>query len=77
VQKIGVAPFFYIILISNLEKQIMMQCCNFLVDGTFRTTECGLVLTIVLGIYEGITVPCAWLLANSRTISMYKKLYKV
>jgi hypothetical protein len=77
VQKIGLAPNFFVILISNLSKRIMMECCNFFVDRTFRTTECGLVLTIVLGIYEGIAVPCAWLFANSCTTSMYKKLYKV
>jgi hypothetical protein len=77
VQKIGIAPNFFVILISNLGKRIMLECRNFLVDGTFRTTECGMVLTIVLGIYEGVAIPCAWLLANSRTTSMYKKLYKV
>jgi hypothetical protein len=77
VKKIVLSPDFLIVLISDFGKHILKECRIFLVDGTFRTTECGLVLTIVLGIHGGVAIPCAWMLSNSRTTTTYKKLYRV
>jgi hypothetical protein len=30
----------------------------------------------VLGIYEGVAIPCEWILFNSQTTTTYKKLYR-
>jgi hypothetical protein len=48
-----------------------------LVDGTFGTTECGVPLTVLLAILDGIAVPCAYLLSDSREAATYKSFFKV
>jgi hypothetical protein len=46
-------------------------------DGTFRTTECGLVLTILLVLRGEVGVPCAYLLSDSRETHIYKRFFQV
>ncbi len=48
-----------------------------IVDGTFDTTECKLVLTTILALHEDVGIPCAYLLSSSKETDNYEAFYTV
>jgi hypothetical protein len=70
-------PDIQVVLVSNFGLSILKESETVFVDGTFRTTECKLVLTILMGLRDDIAIPCAFLLLDSRETSMYKSFFKV
>jgi hypothetical protein len=70
-------PNIQVVLSSNFGLSILKESETVFVDGTFRTTECNLVLTILMGLHDDVAIPCAFLLSDSRETSMYKSFFKV
>jgi hypothetical protein len=66
-----------VVLASNFGLSILTKSDAFLIDGTFCTTECDLVLMVLIGLWEGIAIPCVYLLSNSRETHTYKSFFKV
>jgi hypothetical protein len=70
-------PNVEIVLASNFGLDTLKSSATTIVDGTFSTTECDLVLTTLLAESHGIIIPCAYLLSNSKTTKTYKTFYEV
>jgi hypothetical protein len=70
-------PTTIFVLASEFGLNILTKSKHVIVDGTFSTTECDLVLTTLLGFHDGVAVPCAYLLSNLRETKTYKIFYEV
>ena len=70
-------PTTIFVLASEFGLNILTKSKQVIVDGTFSTTECDLVLTTLLGFHDGVAVPSAYLLSNSRETKTYKTFYEV
>jgi hypothetical protein len=70
-------PTINVVLASEFGLNVLTKSKYLLVDGTFSTTECDLVLTTLLGFHEEIAIPCAYLLSNSKETKSYKAFYEV
>jgi hypothetical protein len=70
-------PTIAIALASDFGLSVLNKSKYVIVDGTFSTTECDLVLSTLLGFHEDIAIPCAYLLSNSKETKTYKAFYEV
>lgn len=70
-------PTVHIAMVSEFGTDLLTKSEYTIVDGTFNTTECKLVLTTLFGFHEGIAIPCAYLLSNSKETDNYEAFYKV
>jgi hypothetical protein len=70
-------PTIIFVLASEFGLNILTKSKHVIVDGTFSTTECDLVLMMLLGFHNGVAVPSAYLLSNSRETKTYKTFYEV
>jgi hypothetical protein len=66
-----------VVLASSFGLSILKESETVFVDGTFRMTECKLVLTILMGLHDDVAISCAFLLSDSHETSMYKSFFKV
>jgi hypothetical protein len=70
-------PDVQVVLASNFGLSVLKESDTLFVDGTFRTTECKLVLTILMGLRDDVAIPCAFMLSDSRETRTYKSFFKV
>jgi hypothetical protein len=70
-------PNVQVVLASKFGLNLLSRSEILFLDGTFRTTECKLVLTILLGFYEGVAVPCAFFLSDLRDTLTYATFFQV
>jgi hypothetical protein len=70
-------PTIAVVLASEFGLSILNKSKSVIVDGTFSTTECDLVLLTLLGFHEGVAIPCTYLLSNSKEMKTYKAFYEV
>jgi hypothetical protein len=70
-------PNIQVVLASSFSLSILKESETVFVDDTFHTTECKLVLTVLMGLHDDVAIPCAFLLSDSREISMYKSFFKI
>jgi hypothetical protein len=66
-----------VVLVSEFGADLMARGETFFVDGTFDTTECKLVLTVMMTLVGEVAVPCAYLLSDSRETDTYETFFKV
>ncbi len=77
VRTCSLRPNVHIALASEFGLDLLTKSKHVIVDGTFETTECKLVLTTMLAIHEDVAIPCAYLLSNSKETDNYEAYYKV
>jgi hypothetical protein len=70
-------PTISVVLASDFGLNVLTKSKYVVVDGTFSTTECDLVLTTLLGFHEEVAIPCAYLLSYSKETKSYKAFYEV
>jgi hypothetical protein len=70
-------PSVQVALASEFGLSLLKNGNVYFVDGTFRTTECKLILTIVLVLHDKVAVPAAYFLSNSRDTNTYKTFFDV
>jgi hypothetical protein len=70
-------PTIMVVLASAFGLGVLSKSAEVFIDGTFQTTECKLVLTILMGLVDGVAIPCAYLLSNSRETTTYKTFFEV
>jgi hypothetical protein len=66
-----------VVLVSEFGADLMAKGETFFVGGTFDTTECKLVLTVLMTLVGEVAVPCAYLLSDSRETDTYETFFKV
>jgi hypothetical protein len=66
-----------VVLVSEFAAGLMAKSEEFFLDGTFNTTECKLVLTILLALVDNVAIPCAYLLSNSPITKTYEWFFNV
>lgn len=76
VRECKVHPVVHVAMVSEFGTHILNNSDYVVCDGTFNTTECKLVLTTLLGFHEGIAIPCAYLLSNSKETDNYEAFYR-
>lgn len=77
VRTCALRPNVHVALASEFGLDILTKSKYTIVDGTFETTECKLVLTTLLAMHEDIAIPCAYLLSNSKETDNYEAFYRV
>jgi hypothetical protein len=77
VRECKIFPTVHIAMVSEFGSDLLTKSNYTIVDGTFNTTECKLVLTTLFGFHEDIAIPCAYLLSNSKETDNYEAFYKV
>jgi hypothetical protein len=70
-------PNDMVILVSEFGADLMKQSEVFFLDGTFDTTECKLVLMILMALTDNVAIPCAYLLFDSRETDTYEFFFTV
>lgn len=76
VHECKIHPTVHIVMASKFGLDLVKSSKYVICDGTFETTECKLVLTTILGYHEGIAIPCAYLLSNSKETDNYEAFYR-
>jgi hypothetical protein len=70
-------PHINVILMADNARSLLQQYGEILfIDGTFDICEQKLILTTVMMSVDGIGVPAAWLLSNSKTTDNYEAFFK-
>lgn len=77
VRECKVHPVVHVAMASEFGASILTNSDYVICDGTFNTTECKLVLTTLFGFHEGVAIPCAYLLSNSKETDNYEAFYRV
>jgi hypothetical protein len=70
-------PDIVVVLVSEFAAGLMAKSEEFFLDDTFNTTECKLVLTILLALVGNVAILCANLLSNSRITKTYEWFFNV
>ncbi len=76
-QAIELHPVLNIALASTWGLNVLSNCKHTIIDGTFELCEKKLILTTVMAYRDGIAVPCAYLLSNSKEQENYKAFFEV
>ena len=68
----------HIVLVSDFGLELMSEPDTVMfVDGTFRTTECGLILTILMVLRGEKAIPVAFCLSSARETKTYQDFFEV
>jgi hypothetical protein len=70
-------PTISVVLASDFGLNVLTKSKYVVVDETFSTTECDLVLTTLFGFHKEVAIPCAYLLSSSKETKSYKAFYEV
>lgn len=75
---VSLRPDVHIVLVSNFGLELLSQPdAVMFVDGTFRTTECGLILTILMVLRGEKAIPAAFCLSSARETKTYQDFFEV
>lgn len=77
VRECKIHPTVHIAMVSDFGSDLLTKSNYVICDGTFNATECKLVLTTLFGFHEGVAIPCAYLLSDSKETDNYEEFYKV
>jgi hypothetical protein len=70
-------PNIMVALATDFGLDLLARSSEVCVDGTFETTEGKLVLTVVLALLDGVAIPSAFFLSNSRETDTYEAFFRV
>jgi hypothetical protein len=65
-------PNIMVALATDFGLDLLARSSEVFVDGTFETTEDKLVLTVVLALLDGVAIPSAFFLSNSRVFLQHQ-----
>jgi hypothetical protein len=78
IREIRVFPAIHILMMAPEAATLLQEYGKILyIDGTFNICEGKLVLTTLMATVNGIGLPCAWILSNSRTQQSYEKMLRI
>jgi hypothetical protein len=65
------------VLISDFGARILTLSTVWFIDGTFSTMWNGLILTVLMALWDNVAVPCGFGISDSRETGTYCEMFEV
>jgi hypothetical protein len=72
-----IQPSVQVVLTSDFGLDLLSNSDIVFLDGTFDTTEDKLILTVFLGMHDGVAIPGAFMLSKLRDTDTYTSFFEV